>query len=222
MIFYLSATGNTRWAAEYLAQATGEKLISMAEAIHSNCQFLLAEDERIGFVFPVHGWRPPRLVRKFLSQTELRGVDGHFCFALFPFMDVDKPEKEKAKKQQAEKQLHEFAEEIRQRKRGICKTYKGHWPRTNSWLLGTIFDRLLISDKPFRVNADKCIRCGKCVEACITGNMTGGKGKLPQWKHLGDCCTCFACYHHCPVRAIEYGGRTKNKGQYYFTQKRHL
>lgn len=30
--------------------------------------FILEKGERLGFVFPVHGWRVPRLVRDFLSQ----------------------------------------------------------------------------------------------------------------------------------------------------------
>lgn len=259
MIFYLSATGNTRWAAEHLASATGEQLISISEAVNGSCDFSVNKDERIGFVFPVHGWRPPRLVREFIRKMNIHHLDNNFCYALctagddigqtmeilncdlrqqhlkadsiyslimpesyvgLPFMDIDKPEKEIAKILKANELFNEYSREIVQRKRGICKTYKGHWPRINSWLLGTLFNRFLITDRPFFVDAGKCIRCGKCADSCITGNIIGGKGELPQWKGVGNCCTCFACYHHCPVRAIEYGSRTKNKGQYYFNKNK--
>ena len=76
MIFYFSGTGNTRWAAIKLATATHERLIDIAEEMRlikkSGAQytepFILEKGERLGFVFPVHGWRVPRLVRDFLSR----------------------------------------------------------------------------------------------------------------------------------------------------------
>ena len=76
MIFYFSGTGNTRWAAIRLASATQERLIDIAEEMrrmktsgaNKTEPFILKEGERLGFVFPVHGWRVPRLVRVFLSR----------------------------------------------------------------------------------------------------------------------------------------------------------
>ena len=70
MIFYFSGTGNTKWAASKLAAATHDSLISIApymradDTKHDMAEpFTLQEDERLGFVFPVHGWRVPRLER---------------------------------------------------------------------------------------------------------------------------------------------------------------
>ncbi len=76
MIFYFSGTGNTRWAAIRLASATQERLIDIAEEMRrmktsgadKTEPFILKRGERLGFVFPVHGWRVPRLVRDFLSR----------------------------------------------------------------------------------------------------------------------------------------------------------
>jgi ferredoxin len=83
MIFYFSGTGNTRWAAEQLAQATGERLLSMAEELRSgNGCYELSEGERIGFCFAVHGWQPPHIVRQFIRQLRISGAEGHFCYAL--------------------------------------------------------------------------------------------------------------------------------------------
>lgn len=36
MIFYFSATGNTRWAARKVAQITGEKLYSIPDVVKDN------------------------------------------------------------------------------------------------------------------------------------------------------------------------------------------
>lgn len=95
MIFYFSGTGNTRWAAIQIGAATQERLINIADysdylsADKDIEPFALKEGERLGFVFPVHGWRVPRLVRSFISRLRLKPFgDGispdskHFCYAV--------------------------------------------------------------------------------------------------------------------------------------------
>lgn len=73
MIFYFSATGNSRWAAEMLAAKTCDRVVSMAEVLRGDdpCEFALKAGEKVGFVFPVHGWRVPSLVREFISVLKL-------------------------------------------------------------------------------------------------------------------------------------------------------
>lgn len=71
MIFYFSGTGNTRWAAERLSEVTDEQLVYIPDVIKGSCAFNIRRNERIGFVFPVHGWRPPKLVRKFISKLDI-------------------------------------------------------------------------------------------------------------------------------------------------------
>lgn len=95
MIFYFSGTGNTRWAAIQIGAATQERLINIADysdylsADKDIEPFALQEGERLGFVFPVHGWRVPRLVRSFISRLRLKPFgDGispdskPFCYAV--------------------------------------------------------------------------------------------------------------------------------------------
>lgn len=81
MIFYFSATGNTQWAARELARMTGDETIDISRA-NSACEFSLATDERIGFCFPVHGWRPPRIVREFVRRININNVEGHYCYVV--------------------------------------------------------------------------------------------------------------------------------------------
>lgn len=255
MIFYLSCTGNTLWAAKQIAEATDDRLIDIAKAVSGPCNYELEKKERLGFCFPVHGWRPPQLFRQFIGKLTITNAAHHYCWALctagddigqsmelltrdlasrklkaeslfslvmpesyvgLPFMDVDKPEKEREKKKTAQAKLNEIIPLIVKEERGIIDTYKGHWPRINSYILGTVFVRNLMTDGPFRVRKDKCIECGTCSKVCPVQNIDGGKEYAPVWLHTGSCLTCFACYHHCPTKAIEYGKRTANKGQYYF------
>lgn len=81
MIFYFSGTGNTRWAAQYLSEATQEELVFIPDHPTGTFSPDLKEGERIGFCFPVHGWRPPKLVRDFVSRLRLR-AEGHYVYAL--------------------------------------------------------------------------------------------------------------------------------------------
>lgn len=87
MIFYFSGTGNTRWAAEHLAAATGERLLFIPDELRGDCRYTLAAGERIGFCFPTHGWQPPRIVREFIRRLGLSDegqgmLDEHYCYAL--------------------------------------------------------------------------------------------------------------------------------------------
>ncbi len=81
-----------------------------------------------------------------------------------------------------------------------------------SRLVNPGFNRSAANDKKYHATED-CIHCGKCVEVCPLKNITLEDG-LPVWH--GNCTICMACYHHCPVNAIQYGKATKGRGQYYF------
>lgn len=82
MIFYFSGTGNSRWAAETIAHHIGERLLSIADEMSGECRYMLDEGERIGFVFPIHGWQPPAIVRKFIRKMAIENADGHYTYAL--------------------------------------------------------------------------------------------------------------------------------------------
>ena len=88
MIFYFSGTGNSQWAAKTLALETGDTLVSIPEVIKSDCSFTLEKDEHVGFIFPIHGWRVPNIVKEFLTKLTIKtlGEDTshvkHYCFCL--------------------------------------------------------------------------------------------------------------------------------------------
>ena len=76
MIFYFSGTGNTRWAAQQLAEATGEELRYIPDELRKSeldkqapLSYTLMKGERLGFCFPTHGWQPPRIVREFIRRS---------------------------------------------------------------------------------------------------------------------------------------------------------
>ena len=286
MIFYFSGTGNTKWAASKLAAATREDLISIApymradDSSHNLAEpFILKENERLGFVFPVHGWRVPKLVREFISKMKIQRepsdasaenkakaddslknrpftycvctagdsigltienlnevislnpslqalgiteVSSSYSLIMpesyigLPFMDVDPKEREIRKKENAAQELAVVCEEIFDRKEGISRLVKGPIPWFFTKVVGSFFENVLITDKRFHVEKDRCVKCGICANVCPVGDIKGGHGEYPVWLHHKDCLTCFTCYHHCPHHAIEFGNQTQKKGQYYF------
>ena len=258
MIFYLSSTGNTRWAAKKVAQAMGEELLYMPEIANSEPSVTLKAGETLGFMFPVHGWRPPLFVRKlvrklaiavpkdtyiyvlmtagdsigrtteiFKADLKRKGLWLNAAFSLIlpdsyvglPFMDVDSKEEEIQKKTNAAQLLDEYIEDIKLRK-SVINTIKGPIPWFFSGPVGSFFTEHLITDEPFHVDSVKCVKCGICADVCPVQDIKGGLGYEPEWRHTGECMSCFACYHHCPHHAIEYGKRTKNKGQYFFDKRK--
>ena len=93
MIFYFSGTGNSRWAAKLLGQCLNECIVSMNKTAETNTKIVLTNDEVVGFVFPVHGWRVPRIVSDFMRTLEfhegnLQNKKGHYTFCLLTAGDT--------------------------------------------------------------------------------------------------------------------------------------
>ena len=256
MILFFSGTGNTRWIAQQLAEAIGEKLLFIPDEIKKGTMhYELEADERLGFCFPTHGWQPPRIVRDFLRHATFQTSSTTFVWALttcgdnmgktmdilnrelaqkglkaetmfsvimpesyvcLPFMYTDSESREREKIEQARRQTEHIIRIIKDRKRGIEELEQGATPRLFSYVIGAYFNRNMITDKKFTVNADVCTRCGKCQRVCPVDNI---QGTPPEWLHNGQCTCCLACYHYCPVHAINYGSITRKRDQYYFNRR---
>ena len=74
MILYFSGTGNSRHAAQRMADALGDTLLSLNDRIRSGDTSPVETGERLVIVTPTYAWRIPRLVRDWLLRTELTGA----------------------------------------------------------------------------------------------------------------------------------------------------
>ena len=249
MIFYYSGCGNSEFIAKSIADALNEQLVFIPEAQRENrFEYSLSEGEKVGFVYPVYSWRPPRLVENFVKNLRLNGdasyvwtavtcgdnvgetenifrkelkdiglnLDAAFCFVMpntyvnFMGMSVDREEVANEKIAKAKEKLPKVIEMIKS-KTAFSDMIKGVFPRFKSNVIGSGFYKWA-SDEPF-FSTDACISCGMCTLVCPLQNITLEEGR-PKWH--GNCNTCDACYHYCPKNAIQYGKKTKGKGQYHF------
>ena len=167
--------------------------------------------------------RTMELLNKDLSEKGLQTASVYSLimpesYVCLPFMYTDTPQREHEKTTKASEDLDIIAQEIIHRQAGITRTTRGVTPWTFTHVIGAYFNARMISDKKFTVDADLCIRCGRCANVCPTGDVRL-TGNLPQWQHDGSCTNCLACYHHCPKHAIHYGKITRKRGQYFFGHK---
>lgn len=131
-------------------------------------------------------------------------------YVCLPGFDVDAPAVQKRKLEAAPARLEHIASVVQQRARGVDEVHQGGVPRLKSYVVRPLFNRVLLTDKPFHTT-DDCTGCGLCVSRCPVGNMEM-HDKKPHWK--GHCTGCLCCYHTCSHRAIRFGSTTEHKGQY--------
>ena len=274
MIFYFTGTGNTRWAAQQLAEATNDELLFIPDELSKgDLHYTLKDGERLGFCFPTHGWQPPRIVREFirrstfslqecgvannvqrsmfiatphslrenvqcstyiyalttcgdnmgyamrifdkeLMQKGLR-TDARFAIVMpesnvcFSFLHLDTDEKALRKVNAARQRMTHICQVVTERQRNVEELVKGAIPFTYTYVIGGYYNKHLITDKHFWVDAEACIQCGLCTKLCPVDDI---KGTPPVWQHNGRCTNCLACYHHCPRHAIHWGDM--QRGQY--------
>lgn len=129
-----------------------------------------------------------------------------------PGFRLDSAEESAAKLAAAEVRCRNIRERLlahtveRDMKRGL-----GAWLKT--YAIGRFFDRFLVSDRFWKLDHDRCLRCGMCAERCPCGTISLDSEGFPRWKHDGSCTGCFRCYHGCKGGAIEFSRFTRGKGR---------
>ncbi|MGA2615387.1 MAG: EFR1 family ferrodoxin [Spirochaetia bacterium] len=78
-IYYYSATGNSLVIARAIAEALGDtQLLPVARYRKERAEPGTA---RVGIIFPIHAWGPPRTVEEFIQNLDLSGVRYSFAVA---------------------------------------------------------------------------------------------------------------------------------------------
>ena len=239
MIFYFSGTGNSRYAAERLAEILGDDAISIPEALKG--PDIAVVSGTAGIVVPVYFLGVPTIVSEFVPKLRI-GEDVK-VFTVFTYGETPGSASKMLKKELLKfgiRVTHSF--EIRMpenyvpRYKVIGKDEQDAMLKAADERIDTI-PELLRTDaysekrkfssvvtplvyrtytrgrdtKGFTVGSGKCDLCGTCVSVCPIGAIEL-TGEGPVWIKE-RCVMCMACVHRCPEEAINIGRSEKN-GRY--------
>lgn len=244
MIFWFSGTGNSKLAAERIAEITGKETVSLNELTKSGERRSFYSHEPLVFVCPVYAWRLPRVVEKVIEECSFAGdLRAYFVltcgaesgaaaryaeklckkkgFAYMGTADVIMPDNFApmapiADDEQAKIMIDNAISVIDE----IGEVIKG----------GGIFEKRRIKavDKAksgvinsafyrFYINDGKYFATDKCVACGKCAEVCPLNNiRIADGKPewLGNCTLCMACYGYCPTEAIEYGNVTREKNRY--------
>lgn len=241
MIVYFSATGNSKYVAERIAQVIGDTAVSIEQ---QEPVISVRQGEVFGIVTPTYWWQLPPIMREWLGKLSLSGSGYVFLVAtygttpgccdedarrLLAKRDIrldasfsvkmpdtwtpifDLSDPEKVAKQNEESERYIDAVIGKIRSRMIGNQMEHRAPYIARLFTGPILNAERRT-KNFHVE-DSCIGCGLCARRCPVQAIEI-RDKRPVWVK-NQCTLCLRCLHHCPKFAIQYGnGATKKHGQY--------
>lgn len=82
MILYFSATGNNKYVAQELSEATGERMVALRDLVCGDVEKLVVADgEDFGVVMPTYREGLPSILLDWLRHVEVRLEGGaHYCY----------------------------------------------------------------------------------------------------------------------------------------------
>jgi ferredoxin len=81
MIFYFSATGNSRHVAQKIAEKTGDELIDIVDCMKmGRFSFDVKADENVGIISPTYDWILPSIVDDFLGKLKINMSRENYLF----------------------------------------------------------------------------------------------------------------------------------------------
>lgn len=230
-IFCFTSTGNSMYAAKKIAEKIGGKVLPM------NNGRVQAEDDIIGFVFPVYFWGLPRMVERFVTELRISNKDAYVFSVLTsggPGFGVLGRLKELLREKgislhygtrliSVSNYLPEFeakdSEAVRRRvdEKLVRITDAISSRRFKRIQAFTIINKMIYrifpdesSDQYFTVGST-CTGCTICQQVCPAKNITIADGK-PGFQHR--CEHCLSCIHNCPAHAIDWKQKTQGKERY--------
>lgn len=244
MILYFSGTGNSAYAARYIAGELQDELVNLNDRIKAGDNSPLASERPWIVAAPVYCWQLPRLVRDWMLQTEFNGnKDVYFVMTCGSNMGngekylkqlcrqmgfnykgavpVVMPENYiamfKVPDERESAVIIKKAE--RTLKRAISYIQDGQiLPPVRTGVIGRLSSGLVNAlYYPLIVKDRKFYSKDSCNGCGICAGkcpLNNIEMKEGRPQWNGRCTHCMACISYCPTEAIEYGNKSKGKRRY--------
>mgnify|MGYP003291306499 FL=1 len=240
VIFYLSGSGNSLYAAQQIAEKLEEcRLETIGSYLRKPYP---VEDEAVGIVCPVYCFALPPVVAQFLEKLQAKP---NYCFGVVTIggnqgralkqmsealnakgitlnyaQTVIMPdnffgipdEKRKEQLKAAEPTIAKFAEEIAQGKADVAAVKEAMLWKIFGTSASWWYLKNRLNFEKMTVDAAKCVGCGICADICQMKNITLVDGK-PTFGT--SCANCLGCVHWCPQSAISAGKLTVDNTRRY-------
>jgi ferredoxin len=241
LIYYFSGPGNSLWTAKELAAALpNSTLINIALEIRQ--EEIIAEAEKLIFVFPAYAYGLPEIVRRFIQRARIRAdyTAAAVTYGSSPggtLSEVSRLLRRKgrrldlaaripavenfipifgAPKDATRKKrlvLQREATEQAQRRIAAGERNSAGFFNPLAKLVSLLFRLYRPNIRKFYRVSDSCTGCGLCVRICPVGAVSLAGNNRPVFS--GDCEVCQACLNRCPARAINFARMKENGGRYY-------
>lgn len=244
MILYFSGTGNSKYVAEQIAKITNDELVSINEKIQKNDTDKITVQDRLVFVVPTYAWRIPRVVRDWITKTDL-WYDENTWFVMTCGSEIGNAEKYNKKlcnakgfnymgsagvvmpenyiamfdsptEDEIEEIFTKADKEIEKMANLIKENKPFATPRNN------LQDKIMSGPVnmlfyPMFVKAKGFSandKCTSCGKCVKVCPLNNIELKNGKPTWNKKCTHCMACISYCPTGAIEYGKKTVGKQRY--------
>lgn len=243
MIFYFSATGNSRHIAKLIAEKTGDRYADITECLKKDLyNFIADKGENIGFVFPVYNFGLPITLCRFIGKLNIN-MNGNYVFTIATYGGFSGGASKIIKKKLAEKDIEVNAQySVRmpdtwtpvydlsdknknaERNRKADKSAGIIIKKISKKKNGNFDSRRIPLSEYFYKDYEALRRTSSlsvednCIGCGLCAkncpeNAIEIQNGRPVWVK-DKCAMCLGCLHRCPQFAIQRGNNTKKHGQY--------
>ncbi len=243
MVFYFSATGNSRHIAKLIAEKTGDRYADITEFVKNDFRnFVFDKKENIGFVFPVYNFGLPVTLCRFIEKLNMN-MNGNYVFTVATYGGFSGGASKIIKKRLAEKNIkinaqfsvrmpdtwtpvYNLSDKNKNAERNkkadktaeiiikkIIRKKNGNHDRRRIPLSDYFYKDYESLRRTSSLSVDK--NCIGC-GLCAKNcpeNAIEIQSDRPVWVKE-KCAMCLGCLHRCPQFAIQRGENTRKHGQY--------
>ena len=244
MILYFSGTGNSKYAADVIAELTGDEIVSLGDVIKNGERAVFKTQKPFVVVCPIYAWRFPRKIEELLKKSEFSGSKRIYFVAtmgqnsgncekyckklaedkgmeFMGFSGIVMPDNfvvgfKMPSEEEARETIERALPEMRRLGERIrdCKRIE----KTDKTLLpGLMSGAVNRGFNLFNVGKKKFVVSDKCVSCGICESCCAVNNiKLVDGKPVfgNNCIWCCGCINRCPQAAIDIKGKTEKHGRY--------